>query len=214
MPVPLPPIPLADYQRIFRVLKSVLDGADAKTAHACIFFSVAGAFLVEQVYKKRCQPIAGAAFYRVDDQAGKVLSFVDRHANHDDLSSSKGFHCWLLCDGYIVDFMAPLFRESLQAIGLTGNCSRKMFQKPLRAMTDSPLLMCKPGDFYMLPNVELTRKTLDEFYASDEANDLLNICMHWYKKPPKKIDRQLSMQSNDGEITHMTLSELSVVGAW
>jgi hypothetical protein len=208
------PIPLRDYQRIFRVLKSVLDSTDAKTEQTSVFFSMAGAFLVQQVYKKRCQPVAGAAYYRLDDESGTVLSFADQDEKHDEHSSGKGFHCWVLCEGYIIDFMAPLFRESLHARGFPGNCSRKMFQKPLSAMMDSPLLMRKPGDFYMLPNVELTRKASEEFYASAEAKNLLNICMHWYKKPPKNVDRQLSIQSNDGKITHLTLSELSVTGSW
>lgn len=214
MPIARPPLPLADYQRIFRVLKTVLDGADADPAHSCIFFSVAGAFLVEQLYKKHCQPVAGAAFFRVDDDAGTVLSFADQDQDHDNLSSDKGFHCWILCEDYIIDFMAPVFRESLQAIGFTGNCSRKMFQKPRSAMSDSPLLMRNPGDFYMLPNVDLTRTILSEFFAKEGNNDLVKMCAHWYKKPPKEIPRQASMKSNDGMVSHMTLSGLSLVGAW
>jgi len=214
MPSVRPPLPLADYQRIFRVLNTVLDGVDANTARACVFFSVVGALLVEQVYKKRCQPVAGAAFYRVDDEAGTILSFADQDQNHDDLSSGKGFHCWVLCEDHIIDFMAPLFRESLQAAGVGGNCSRKMFQKPRSTMVDSPLLMRKPGDFYMLPNVDLTRQVLEKFFARNDAKDLADVCLHWYKKPPKEIPRQLSMRDNHGVQTDMTLSGLAITGAW
>jgi hypothetical protein len=209
-----PPLSPTDYQRIFRVLKTVLDGADAKAARACIFFNVAGALLVEQVYKKRCQLVAGAAFYRIDDGAGTILSFADQNQNHDNLSSGKGFHCWVLCEDYIIDFMAPLFRESLQAAGIPGNCSRKMFQKPRSAMADSPLLIRKPGDFYMLPSVDLTREVLEKFFARNDAKDLADVCLHWYKKPPKEIPPQLSMVDNHGVQTDMTLSGLAITGAW
>lgn len=35
-------IPLQDYLRVHRVVRSALDMAGAETAHACWFFSVAG----------------------------------------------------------------------------------------------------------------------------------------------------------------------------
>ena len=214
MPIARPPLPLADYQRIFRVLKTVFDESQAGHEHASIFFSAAGAHLVEQVYKKRCQPVAGAAYYKLGDNTGSLLSFVDKDEKRDTPDADRGFHCWALCEGYVIDFMAPLFRESLQAKGIAGNCPRKMFQKPRETMVDSPLLMRKPGDFYMLPNVELTRKTLEEFFARNDAEVLLNICMHWYRKPPRDIARHLSIERNDGSVTQMTLSGLPLVGAW
>lgn len=214
MPIAHPPIPPAAYLRIFRVLKSVFDGTGINTAHPSIFFSIAGAHLVEQFYKKRCQPVAGAAFYKVDDSAGTILTFADRQANNDSLSSTKGFHCWTFCEGYIVDFMAPLFPESLQASGAAGSCSRKMFQKSLPSMADSPLLMHSPGDFYLLPNVELTREILNEFISSVENTDAVKTCAHWYKKPPKEIMRQMSVPGREGTTTHLRLSDISLTGVW
>jgi hypothetical protein len=214
MPIVRPPVSLPDYQRIFRVLKSVFDGAGVNTAYPSIFFSVAGAHLIEQFYKKRCQPVAGVAFYKVDDSAETMLTFADREAANEVLSSTKGFHCWAFCEGYIIDFMAPLFRESLQANGVAGNCSRKMFQKSLPSMADSPLLMRAPGDFYLLPNVELTRQILEEFLSKEENTHAVKTCAHWYKKPPKAIPRYVSMQSIDETDKPMTLSDMSLTGAW
>ena len=213
MQVARPPIPFADYQRIFRIIKTVLDGADANTAHACIFFSVAGAYLIEKFYKKKCQPVAGAALYAVDDSNDTVLAFAKREGGY--LSSARdAFHCWIQCDDYIIDFMAPLFRESLQAKGFKGDCSRRMFQKSLHAMAPSPDDLCRPGDFYLEPNKALTLETLERFFSRNDTGDLVNVCEHWYKKPPKSIDRQLSMADNYGVTMNMRLSDLTVVGAW
>lgn len=214
MPIARPPLPLADYQRIFRVLKAVIDEAGADTAHACILYSVAGAALVEQIYKKRCQPVAGAAFYALDDSARTILSFCDQEERHNNLSSAKGFHCWILCEGYIIDFMAPVFRESLHAIGVKENCSRKMFQKPLESMADSRLLMRTPGDFFLLPNVELTRQILEEFHSHEANNELLKLCVQWYKKPPRSMPSQISIQNNTGLTSMLNLSDLSLTGVW
>jgi hypothetical protein len=214
MTISRPPIPFADYQRIFRVLKSVLDEAGLNQDHACSFFSVVGAALVERVYKKRCQPVAGSALYKIDDDSGTVLSFEGSSENLQELIASKEFHCWILCDSHIIDFMAPLFPESLQTVRPGAKCSRKMFQKPLSAMAESPLLLRQPGDFYLLPDVGLTRHILEEFASSTGNRDLVDVCAHWYKRPPKNISRQLSMQGNDGVITERRLSTLSLSGSW
>lgn len=58
-----PFIPLLDYLRIHGVIRSVLDSVDAHTAHACMFFSVAGAAILQEFYKKEAMQVAGAAFY-------------------------------------------------------------------------------------------------------------------------------------------------------
>lgn len=212
-PVARPPIPFADYQRIFRIIKTVLEGADADPAYSCIFFSVAGAILIEKIYKKKCQPIAGAALYAVDDGADTVLTFAKREGEYFS-SARDAFHCWIQCDDYIIDFMAPVFRESLQAIGFKGDCSRKMFQKSRHAMADSPNDLCRPGDFYLEPNIDLTMETLERFFSRHDTGDLVNVCHHWYKKPPKDIPHQLSMKDNHGAIMNMTLSNITIVGAW
>lgn len=181
---------------------------------ASIFFSIAGASLVEQFYKKSCQPVAGAACYKLDDAAGTILTFTDSHQASGDRSSSAAFHCWTLCDGYIIDFMAPLFPESLQAVGVKGSCSRKMFQKPREAMADSPLLMHEPGEFYLLPDVALTKQVMQDFFANPVNGNLVNMCAAWYRKPPREIPKEISMQGNDGSIAPMALSRISLTGAW
>lgn len=213
MPVARPLIPLLDYQRIFRVIKTVLEGADANPAYSCIFFSVAGAAILHQFYKKRCVPMAGAAFYAMGGPANDVLTFA-RLDGEAAISSSDAFHCWIQCDDYIIDFMAPVFRESLKAIGHDENYSRKMFQKSLKTMAPSHNHLYQSGDFYLQPNIDLTRETLQRFFARNDTQDLVNICAHWYKKPPKDIPRQLSMADNYGVTMNMILSELTVVGAW
>lgn len=211
---PSPPIPFLDYQRIFRVLKSVVDAADFDTEHASKFFSVAGAIMVEQIYKHRCQPVAGTAFYQLGSANDTVLSFTDPGKDRYSSTSERNFHCWVLCDGYVIDFMAPLFREFVQETSNARNCPRKMFQRPLGAMAESPQLMPTPGDFYMLPNVDLTRAMIAEFHGSNFIKSLLDVCMQWYKKPPKKIASRMVMEGNEGGRIEMNLTELGLTGAW
>lgn len=196
-----------------RLLKSVFDASEMQGIDAGTFFNLAGATLLTRIYGKRCQPVAGAAFYKLDDEAGSVLSFHDDN-DREHLSSLRGFHCWILCDGFIVDFLAPMFREALAATGKGKTCSRKMFQKPLSKMADSRLQMRQPGDFFLLPNVELTRQVLGDFHAQDAVADLLELCLHWYRKPPAKMEPELAAQGGDGSLIRMRLDELTLAGVW
>ncbi|MDF5946204.1 DUF2026 family protein [Pseudomonas aeruginosa] len=61
-------IPLLDYLRIHRVIRSVLDSAGATTDRACWFFSVAGAAILRHHYGKDAQPLAGAVCLMVNEK--------------------------------------------------------------------------------------------------------------------------------------------------
>ena len=99
-------IPLRDYERIFRVAYSVLHGMDARTGRACVFFAMVGAAILHTFYKKQALIAAGAAFYRVDDRSNTVIAFGQLDGGQPR-SSHAAFHCWLQCDGVLLDFMAP-----------------------------------------------------------------------------------------------------------
>lgn len=215
MPSPHPPIPVPDYQRIFRVLKTVADAVGPGHARASAFLSLAGAHLIEKHYKKKCQPVAGAASFRMDDAGQSVVSLFDQPAadGHGE-GAGRGFHCWIVCEGYVIDFMAPLFVDYLRERGHAGRVSRKMFQKPIEAMVDSPLLMNKPGDFYMLPDVALTRDVFQRLAADEDCGDLVQICMQWYKKPPREMPRRISLQDAEGTVSELQLVELALDGVW
>lgn len=204
---------MADYQRIHQVIRTVLDGADAHTERACIFFCIVGAFLLKEIYKKNAVPIAGAAFYFLDDKSGLTAAFASMN-NNEIASSNKAFHCWIQCEGYIVDFMAPIFRESLKTSGHDNAVARKMFQKKLVNMAPSPNEMSMAGDFYHLPDIQLTQDMLQSFMQKNSNKDLLKVCMTWYKKPPKPIPQVLGLQSDDGKSVNMNLCKVELTGAW
>ena len=58
-------ISFADYERIFEVIFGALDGR-ARTAHACLFFAAAGAFLLHKRYRISARPVVGGAAYLLD----------------------------------------------------------------------------------------------------------------------------------------------------
>jgi len=207
------PIPFQDYQRISRVIKTVVDGVEGNTARACIFFAIVGASILEAVYKKSCLPLAGNAYYAVDPTAENVVAFanVDRDGN---TVGSGAFHCWIQCEEHIIDFMAPIFQESVASAGLAMKVPRKMFQKPLRSMSVSVRDLQREGDYYVEHNVALTQSIFDDFLSKNHTQDLAQICLHWFQKPPKNMPKTFSMQDDLGERYDMTLASLDLVGAW
>lgn len=204
---------MADYQRIHQVIYTVLDSADKSTAGGCIFFSIFGAYMLETIYKKKAIPVAGSAFYLLDNESGITSSFA--HMDGEIITSSKqAFHCWIQCEGYVIDFMAPVFKESLQSKGYINNVPRKMFQKKLTNMSSNWDELMEEGDFYHLPNIDLTKDILQSFMSKHSNKDLLNVCLSWYTKPPKAILNTLGLMSDDGTRVNMKLNKLELVGAW
>lgn len=208
-----PLIPLADYQRIFRVIHSVLDSVDANIPAASFFFSVTAAQILKKFYKKNAYPVAGAAFYLISQDGSGALSFGTLDGDKVD-SNSDAFHCWVQCDGYVLDLMAPVFQELLADAGHPLSVPRQMFQKDLTRMSASPNVLIAPGDFHLEPNLALTRDLLQQFMNKPALNNLSQVCMEWYQKPPKELGTDLVMQAAEGEGTKIKLSRLQITGAW
>ena len=212
MPPPKLLLPFDDYCRIFRVIYSVLDGR-AHTHRACIFFAVAGAIILRQHYQLKALPVAGAAAYMVDSNTSLVATF-GKIEDEMLVSSAEAFHCWVQCDGYAIDFMAPIFRENLQAAGISSPVTRKMFQRPLAEMAESSAGLDSDGAFSLFPSSERTQAMIENFEAKASSGDLANVCSRWYRRPPKRISETLDMANDLGKVERLTLHGPEVSGVW
>lgn len=208
-----PLIPLLDYLRIHGVIRSLLDSVDAHTAHACMFFSTAGAAILREFYRKDAMPVAGAAFYLVDGEQRNALSFAKLESGLVQ-SSDTAFHAWVQCEGYVIDFMAPMFPETCASSGHPFTAPRRMFQKRWSDMAPSHEHLDHEGDFHLVPNPELTVDLRRSFLQKPASADLVNICLHWYKRPPKSIAPELLMQNDLGEVTKIRLKTVAVSATW
>ena len=74
MPTAKLPITLPEYERVFRVIYSVIDD-HANTPHACMFFSFVGAFILEKKLKIKATPVAGASVLYVDAISNNAITF-------------------------------------------------------------------------------------------------------------------------------------------
>lgn len=208
---------LLDYQRMHRVIASVLNSVEAHTPRACLFFAVAGAFLIETVHKRPARPVAGAAFYRVNDETGFTMAFgrLAAEKGMGTVSSDEdAFHCWIESDGMVIDLMAPIFQESVRSAGRTESVSRKMFQRPSAAMSQSPYELEIEGDFFFQPDAALGVRLLNGFMSKLANGDLVKVCEYWYRPYPKTVRASIQMGSDDGSLRDIRLAPIELVGAW
>lgn len=211
-------IGLPDYLRIFRVMNAVMDGLNSDRSKCCLFFSVTGAAILKHFYRKDARVLAGSAFYLLDDPTSSVLAitkFADGELHKGVIDSDRsGFHCWVECEGQVIDFQAPVFPEALAQTGNPVRIPRKMFQKPRALMVAGPTMHDQVGDFYLQPNLALTNDLVPGFLDHPASKDLMNICMTWFTRPPKSIQRTFAMGNDVGEIFELQLSEIDLSGAW
>jgi hypothetical protein len=207
-------IKLNDYARIFRVVHSVSEAVGNTAGRACLFYNVIGAALLEVNYKIKARPVMGSAFFAVHEPSATVLAYSHRTENGQISSSSDAFHCWVQAEGCVVDFTAPVYRESIEKLGYTYKIPRKMFQKPFQLMARAHDHLAREGDFYIEPNVDLTNEMMARFFSSHAARDLGEVCMTWFTKPPKRINEKMKMSNDLGKITSMLLTDIEVSGAW
>jgi len=208
-----PLLPLADYQRIFRVIDSVLESVEANIPAASFFFSVTAAQILKKYYKLNAFPVAGAAFYQISKEDSGALSFGVLGGEQVD-SNIDAFHCWVQCEGVVLDFMAPVFQELLAAAGHAVSVPRQMFQKELSRMCVGPQSLTQAGDFFLESNLALTRDLLQQFMSKAALSNLSQVCLDWYRKPPKELDSDLVMQGAEGPGTSIKLNRVQVVAAW
>lgn len=206
-------IPLLDYLRIHRVIRSVLDSAGATTDRACWFFSVAGAAILRYHYGKDAQPLAGAACLMVNEKGANVLCFatIDGREIH---SSGDAFHAMVACGDHLIDFMSPIFNEHAISSGLEIIPPPKSFQRLIKSMTGSHNALRFDGDYFFDPNIELTEHLRNQIAQSQFQNDLIQACIAWYRRPPKPIPSALTVSDEKGEIQMVKLKDAAVEGGW
>ncbi|EGR1584617.1 DUF2026 family protein [Vibrio parahaemolyticus] len=202
-------IKLPDYERIYKTINTIVVNEGADPAVACTFFSFFGARILKEHYKIDAQPFAGMCFYHVGGN-NDVLSFAKQEKDQF-VSDMTGFHCWIIAEGWLIDFMAPAFSEHHT---VKFPLKSKMMQKPMSSMAMSVSELAKEGDFYLQANPKILRNRIEYLNTSLAYSDLADICCKWFKKTPKKMNKSISIGDDKGKINSVSLQGNPIVGAW
>jgi hypothetical protein len=207
-----PLLPLADYQHIYQVIYSVLEASGgANTLRACSFFASAGALILREHYKVKAMIAMGSMALMVNEKAANVVVY-GREEDGEWVYDSNGFHAWVECDGWLIDFMAPIMGDAFKESGVTFNIPRKMLQKRLEDRLPHPRAIQHEGEFCCANDPEIAHSVLDSQGSLFE--DLLNICQHWYRKPPKALPLMGMGGTNISDPKPLILKAPAIVGVW
>lgn len=200
---------MKDYERIYKVVNSIVKNEGADPSICCVFFAAYGAYILEKHYQVSASPKAGLAAYHTGINDDVILFGQENEgALTGELDS---FHCWVEAEGWAIDFMAPAFS---QLNNISNAISAKMFQKPLSTMAPSLIDLHVTGDFYLESSSASTAKHMQVLSTSMAYEDLAEICSQWFTKSPKKIKKSIQVGNAKGSLNAVYLSGNSIAGVW
>lgn len=202
-------IKLKDFERIYKVINSVVKNEGADPSVCCIFFSYFGSRILSDHFKLSAQPRAGLALYHVGGK-NDVIVFGEE-AETGFTGEKEAFHSWIEVDGWVLDFMAPVFSQLNNG---RSSIPPRMFQKPLEKMSSSPFDLAGPGDFYLEASSASTAKHMSILTESQAYKDLAIICSRWFRKAPKRMPPKIGIADGKGSQNSVSLDGRNLVGAW
>ncbi|MEI6543229.1 MAG: DUF2026 family protein [Methylococcales bacterium] len=202
-----------DFQRIFQTIHGALLAMGLNTKKSCVAFNVIGAAILRVHYGLSAYPKIGMAAYNLDNMNEVVLVFANE-INANTQNGKMPFHCWVQVDNWFVDFSSPIFPEILSASGMINGCRRKMFQKPLIEASVSISELNDTGAFYCLSDQLLSRETITNLSNEAFFIYLTNMCLDWYKRPPRKMMSSIGIKNREGIPKKAFRSSITVNGFW
>ena len=206
-----PLLPLPDYQRIYEVVYSVLQASEVAVTHrSCLLFATAGLMILRDTYRLPATLSAGCMAMMVNEAAADVVVY-GRMGESDKRSDEDAFHAWVECDGWLIDFMAPIMGVAMREDGYAKPVPRQLLQKRLENGKASPEAIQRAGEFYLEHDRDLTESLLD--YQSVGFFDLVKVCQSWHRRPPRKL-KELMMGDSHGQPKRLIPCAPSINGVW
>lgn len=206
-----PLLPLSDYQRIYQVIYSVLEASGIAVTHrACIFFAAVGTNILRTHHALPATISAGCMALMVDEQRANVVVY-GRDENGIFVNNETAFHAWVECDGWLIDFMAPIMGVALRQDGVDWSVPRRMLQKHLTDRKNSLGEIQHVGEFFASHDHALTESLIGG--QGVQFLDLMNTCMAWYRRSPKPL-REIALADSHGPTKKLTLRAPSIDGVW
>jgi hypothetical protein len=203
-------LPNADCDRIFRVIHGALLAEKSRPTKACLYFSVAGAYILCKHFGLQARPVVGAAAYWF--AGDNVICFGEQTANGIQ-ATENGFHCWVEADGWALDFQAPLFSDHPLVTERGIALPRQVVQAPLTAACSSLAMLGKTGAYWYAPDGELHASMLSTHFDSQFNVDFVQRCAKWFKPWPRSIEEELFVGDQSGRRRQYRLSPLRVESA-
>lgn len=211
--MPLRPLlPLPDYQRIYQVAYSVLEASGVATTHrACMFFASVGAMIMRTHYRLPATISAGCLALMVNERKAQVVVYGREEDDGSFANDERGFHAWVECDGWLIDFMAPIMGDALRKDGRDWVIPRYMLQKRLESRMPTLGDIQHVGDFFVEHDSALAGSLVDGH--GQMAEDLMDVCLSWFRRPPRSL-KAMALGGTHGEPIEVKLRAPFIEGVW
>jgi len=205
-------ITLPDYRRIYSTIHSLLLADGVASQDASLLFSVYAAQILKRHYGIAAQPIVGSAAFHLGLQA-KLLTFGE-YENGQLQSNANHYHCWVEADGWIIDFMAPLYPQLVKRAGQSANIEAFMFQKSASKAKKSLADVQSQGDYYVSENDDLGGEKLTQMLSQSAHIKRGKLALDWFVKAPKKMPSPLNVSLDGGKKLLVPYTSYPISGAW
>ena len=185
-------ITLADYRRIYSTIHSLLIADSVNSHEASMLFSVYGAQILKRHYGIAAQPVVGSAAYHLGLQA-KILAFGEYQSGHLQSNDSQ-HHWWVEADGWMIDFMAPLFPVLVKRSGKEAQIEAWMMQKPMAKAKKTLAAVQNQGDFLLIKNDSLASQKMSQMVTEKAHIQRGKLAVDWFVKAPKKMPSPLNVK--------------------
>ena len=181
-----------------------------------MLFSVYGAQILKRHFGIPAQPMTGAAAYHLGLQA-KILTFGTYQAGTLQSSHSQ-HHWWVEADGWMLDFMAPLFPVLVKRAGKEAKVEPWMMQKSMAKVKKSLASVNQQGDFLLIENNSLGSLKMSQMVSEKAHIQRGKLALDWFVKPPKKMPSPLQVTYKDGQPNGksklVAYSSFLISGSW
>ena len=185
-------ITLPDYRRIYSTIHSLLIADSVNSHEASMLFSVYGAQILKRHYGIAAQPVVGSAAYHLGLQA-KILAFGEYQSGHLQSNDSQ-HHWWVEADGWVIDFMAPLFPVLVKRSGKEAKIEPWMMQKPVTKAKNTLADVQNQGDFLLVKNDSLASQKMSQMVTEKSHIQRGKLAVDWFVKAPKKMPSPLNVK--------------------
>lgn len=222
-----PPLSFAQYQRLHNVIHSLNRFFNKDDGRSCVFFSITGAALMHEHYNLNAKVICGGGAVLLDPKSKTVLSWFTQNPDGSLTTGHDAFHAWVECDGWLIDFTAPNYREAtISATRSIANPKpadtlppvfvppRMMLQKRIDQTEGSLDDMSKPGDCVFVPHPDVTASVIDSAFERPSLGDVIYIASTWHRPVPKKMGQEMTITDDLGKISTIKLVNRSLSGVW
>lgn len=206
-------ITLPNYQRVFQTVLAILKVENVEPTEACLYFGFIGARLLRHHFNMNAKAVAGTAVFRfgaVNDTM--VFGKINEHG--ELAASSAGFHCWVEVEDWVIDFQVPLFPDLGSSLGHVIPKERKMLQKRKNLLAREIEDLKNPGDAIYIQDKELTEHYIGRQGDFEFNKDLEEIAVQWFRPVPKKMRPTIGIQDQHGAVRPVSISSITLVGAW